>query len=367
MAESSSIITFLIAFGTCQAFFIAVVILKSGDKSLFKKLFAAFLLIEGIILFERLSFETGFIETIPHLLGISYALSFLKPPLILLMALALTVKEFRVRKAHYLHAIPFVLIALSNIPFFAMDATTKLETTKAFMQYVPAYSSFQFYFILSFFVYIGIYIVLAIRKLKSLRQQVKNNALANWYLTILWIYSAFLFIHLSYFVLQPIGNYKFPFENQVGMLITSFIIQSIAYKLFVKSTALKNKVPDLSDLQKRQEDEKLILDQFEIEKVHLDDKMSLQLFAEGVNLPAAYVSEIVNQKFNCSFKKLMAQYRLQEAKSIIANTPESDIKLIDIAYDSGFNNKVSFYRTFKELEGIPPSDYVRKMKDSTEK
>lgn len=367
MGESSSIITFLIAFGTCQAFFIAAVILKSGDRSLFKKLFAAFLLIEGIILFERLSFETGFIETIPHLLGISYALSFLKPPLILFMALALTVKEFQLRRVHALHTIPFLLIALSNVPFFLMNAETKLETTKAFMQYVPAYSSFQFYFILSFFAYIGIYIALAIGKLKGLRKQVKNNALANWYLTILWIYSAFLFAHLSYYVLQPIGNYKFPIENQVGMLITTFIIQSIAYKLFTKSTALKNKVPDLSDLRKRQEDERLILDQFEIEKVHLNDKMNLQLFSENIQLPAAYVSEIVNQKFNSTFKKLMAQYRLQEAKSIIANTPESAIKLIDVAYDSGFNNKVSFYRTFKELEGMPPSDYVKKVKNLEEK
>ena len=38
------------------------------------------------------------------------------------------------------------------------------------------------------------------------------------------------------------------------------------------------------------------------------------------------------------------------------------MKLIDIAYDSGFNNKVSFYRVFKEFEGQSPSEYLETRK-----
>ena len=41
---------------------------------------------------------------------------------------------------------------------------------------------------------------------------------------------------------------------------------------------------------------------------------------------------------------------------------DSSIQLIDIAYDSGFNNKVSFYRSFKRHTDQSPSAYFEALK-----
>ncbi len=364
MDLTSLILNAIITYGTCQAFFIAFILLKSENKTLFKNLFAILLIIEGITLFERLLVESKIILSIPHLLGISYPISFIKPPLMLFMVFAITIKGFKLSKKMYLHFIPFGLMLLFNLPFYFLSGIEKLETIKVFMEKIPSFLSFDFYFSLSFFAYIGIYIYSGIKKLNRFKLQVTNNVLVNWYYIILFSYSIFLVLHLIYFIIQPIGKYNFALVNQISMLAMTFIIQAVAYKLIDKSTIFSSKTPDLSDLQKRKKDENLILNKFEIEKIYLDDTINLQRFSESIALPPAYVSEIINQKFSYSFKKLLNQYRLNEAKKMIQNNSKKKVKLIEIAFESGFNNKVSFYRTFKEFEGISPSEYLEKINRS---
>ncbi|MGD1960915.1 MAG: helix-turn-helix domain-containing protein [Fulvivirga sp.] len=357
-----SIVNVLIAYGACQAFFIAFTLLKSDNNKLFRNFFSLLLIIEGIMLFERLLVETSLINQVPHLLGISYPISFLKPPLMLLMAVAITVKGFRWLNRMYRHFIPFALMLLFNLPFYFLSGIEKIETVRVFMEKVPSYQSFDFYFSLSFFVYVGIYIFFSVKRLDRFKKQVANNALVNWYRVILLSYSAFLILHLVYFLIQPLGGFNFSLINQVSMLAMTFIIQSIAFKLIDKSVILNSKIPDLNDPEKRRKYEDLIFKKLEEDKVYLNDTLTLQGFSESTSLPQAYITEFINQRFNCSFKKLINQYRLNEAKSIIEKANDSKIKLIDVAYQSGFNNKVSFYRVFKEYEGISPSEYIGKIK-----
>ncbi|MEM9391732.1 MAG: helix-turn-helix domain-containing protein [Bacteroidota bacterium] len=356
-----SIINVLIAYGACQAFFIAFTLLKSDNNKLFRNFFSLLLIIEGIILFERLLVETGLINQVPHLLGISYPISFLKPPLMLFMALAITVRDFKWLSRMYLHLFPFILMLLLNLPFYFLSGMEKIEITKEFMQRIPSYHDFGFYFSISFFLYIGIYIYYSIKKLELFRSQVTNNLLVNWYRIILISYSVFLVLHLIYFLIQPIWEFSFGLINQVSMLAMAFIIQAVAFKLIDKSVILNAKTPNLRDPKKSKIDEQLIFKKLDKEKLYLDDSLTLKAFADALSLPQAYVTELINQRFNCTFKRLINRYRLNEAKRIIQNTNSTKVKLIDVAYESGFNNKVSFYRVFKEFEGISPSEYLEKL------
>ncbi|MEO1053585.1 MAG: AraC family transcriptional regulator [Bacteroidota bacterium] len=358
----SLLLNYLVIYGALQALFISAVILTKKPITLFKKAFVLFLTIEGITLIERFLVEAHLIESVPHLLGISYPISFVKPPLLLFMAVALTQSTFKLRAKHLLHFTPFLLMLLINIPFYLMDGNEKVEMVMAFMQRVPGYGDFEFYFNLSMFAYIGIYIVLAISKLNAFTQHIKNNDLVNWYLTILKLYSGLLVLHLLYFIFRPLGQYQWEYFNQVSMLMMTFIIQSIVYKLVGKSAILENKAREIGDREKRAEQEAIIVAKLEVDKLFLDDSLSLKTFSEAVSLSPSLVSEIINQKFNCSFKNLLAQYRLKEAKMIMSQRIGSQIKLVDVAYDAGFNNKVTFYRVFKQFEGVSPSEYLQKLR-----
>lgn len=359
----SLIINTLIAYGILQAFFISYIVLKSKNKTAFKSLFAVLLIVEAITLFERLMVEAELIESAPHLLGISYPISFLKPPIMLFMALAITIKDFKLTKKKYLHFIPFGLMLLFNLPFYFLSGQEKLDFVANFMNRIPSYQSFDFYFSLSFFFYIGIYIFFSLIKLNKFKQSITNNVLVNWYRVVLIGYSAFLVLHLAYYAIQPLGQFNFALVNQISMLATTFIIQSIAFKVMNQSALFNAKTPDLSDIEKRKEQENVILDKFEKDKIYLNDDLSLQKFAESVELPSTEVSKIINQKFNCSFKKLVSQYRVKEAKEMLKQADTDSVKLIDISFQAGFNNKVSFYRAFKEFEQMSPSEYLEKIKN----
>ena len=359
--DTSTILNTLIAYGALQALFIAFILLKDRSKGLFRLLFAALLIIEGITLLERLLVETDFIQAVPHLLGISHPISFIKPPLMLMMTAAITVKGFKLSRKHALHLIPFGLMLLLNMPLYLKAGTEKLAFVEDFMNRVPSYQSFDFYFSLSFFLYIGLYVYWSIKRLNTFRQRVANNALVNWYRKVLIAYSVFLLLHLIYFAIQPLGQLSFASINQMSMLAMTFIVQSVAFKLMNKSVLINTKPPDLGDLEKREVQEKLILDQLELDKIYLDDELNLKKFAASVAIPQAQVSSIINQKFNCSFKKLITQYRVEEAKRLMLNAGADKVKLIDISFQAGFNNKVSFYRAFKEFEGMAPSEYLEKV------
>lgn len=362
MGHDFSFINLLIAYGGLQAFFIATILLKIKNRNLFKTLFAFLLIVEGVTLIERLMVETEMILSVPHLLGISYPLSFTKPPLMFFMALAITNRDFKISKKAFYHFIPFALMLLANLPFYALDGVEKITIVQGFMEKVPSYASFDFYFTLSFFLYIGLYIFLSVKKLNRFRSHSLNSPIVNWYRKLLLVYCVFLFLHLSYFVIQPLGSFSFDLINQVSMLVMTFIIQGIAYVLIERSSLTsKTSIPDWGNLDQRRLDEKRILNALEEEKLYLDDELSLKKFSEQIGLPEKYVSQIINHKFNSSFKRLINQYRIHEAKQIMEASKEKKVKLIDVGFQSGFNNKVSFYRSFREFENVSPSEYMKKM------
>jgi len=350
----------LIAFGAFQALFIALVLLAPGKQRLAKRLFAVLLFIEGLTLIERLLADTELIRSVPHLLGISYPLSFIKPPLILFTAKAIIDSNFSFRRSQLFHFIPFFFFLLLNIPFYFLTAAEKLAFVQQFLQKIPAYNSFDFYLFLAFYAYIGIYLVLTVRLLGNYRKHIKNNFLVNWHLRVLQLYALVMLVNLIYFLILPSGLLEVPIFHKVSMLVMTFLIQSIAYSFFSSADIFAQGVQaDLSKLDQRSKDEQRIKAQFEVHKVHLDDTISLDKFAASMQLPKKYVSDLINQGMGCTFKDLLNEYRIKEAIQLMQQYREPKKSLIEIAYSSGYTNKVSFYRSFKKIMGMAPSDYYQ--------
>ena len=56
------------------------------------------------------------------------------------------------------------------------------------------------------------------------------------------------------------------------------------------------------------------------------------------------------------FSGMMNRYRVNEARRLILEG-KPDTSLNDIALQAGFTNRISFYRQFKEITGISPSEF----------
>jgi AraC-like DNA-binding protein len=60
-----------------------------------------------------------------------------------------------------------------------------------------------------------------------------------------------------------------------------------------------------------------------------------------------------------SFYDYVNERRIEEVKRKINDPKYSHLKLVEVAYECGFNSKATFNRVFKKIEGHSPTDYKK--------
>jgi len=90
------------------------------------------------------------------------------------------------------------------------------------------------------------------------------------------------------------------------------------------------------------------------------DKVSLEDVAFEVSLSPTYFSRLFKEEAGQSFKSFLNDIRVGEAKNLLR---ETDMPLIDIAYQVGFEDQSYFSRVFRNVVGISPGRYRRSSDD----
>ncbi len=98
----------------------------------------------------------------------------------------------------------------------------------------------------------------------------------------------------------------------------------------------------------------------EDEKLYLKHELKLDDIAELLDISRHHTSQVINENFNMRFYEFINTYRIEEAKNILCSSFESSsVSISDIAYQCGFNNRVSFYKAFKKITRITPKEYIQ--------
>ena len=95
------------------------------------------------------------------------------------------------------------------------------------------------------------------------------------------------------------------------------------------------------------------------QKLYLNHGLKLCDLAEELNISRHHASQVINENFEVSFYEYINTYRIEEAKRLLSSSKKSPICISDIAYQCGFNNRVSFYKAFKKVTNITPKEYLR--------
>lgn len=94
----------------------------------------------------------------------------------------------------------------------------------------------------------------------------------------------------------------------------------------------------------------------ETEKPYLDPDVRLDTIAYLLDVSRHHASQVINEHFSTHFFDFINQYRIREAERLLSSEkPQQSIK--NIAYSSGFNNRISFYKAFKKMVGTTPTEY----------
>jgi AraC-like DNA-binding protein len=95
-------------------------------------------------------------------------------------------------------------------------------------------------------------------------------------------------------------------------------------------------------------------------KPHLDEDISLPKLASLLGVTSHQLSELLNIHKSTSFYDFLNDLRYQESLAFLTAN-ESEFTIADIAYRSGFNNRNSFYKVFKEKTGQTPNQYKKSL------
>ncbi|MFV8377009.1 helix-turn-helix domain-containing protein [Flavobacterium sp. LB1P71] len=97
---------------------------------------------------------------------------------------------------------------------------------------------------------------------------------------------------------------------------------------------------------------------FKIKKGFLDSEFNLDKLSLDLNISKVKITQALNVQLKTNFYQYINSLRVGEAKRLIDKN--QDTNFVTIGYESGFKNKSTFYKYFKQITGATPSDY-RKM------
>lgn len=101
------------------------------------------------------------------------------------------------------------------------------------------------------------------------------------------------------------------------------------------------------------------------DKPYLQEGLSIAGVAEQINVRPRLLSEYLNNIRQINFNQWINRLRIEEAKHIIASEP--DTTLLDVAIRSGFSDRTTMGRVFKQITDKSPSEYQAEVFRNTKK
>lgn len=87
---------------------------------------------------------------------------------------------------------------------------------------------------------------------------------------------------------------------------------------------------------------------------HYSEMLYLDLIAQRVNMNPKYLSRVFKNKVGITITEYISMVRISKAKELLVKT---NMKIEDIGTAVGFENRTTFFRLFKKIEGMPPNRY----------
>ncbi len=147
----------------------------------------------------------------------------------------------------------------------------------------------------------------------------------------------------------------------VAIIYLTYIL-STHHKLFEKSASTKTIKYKKSKLTENQYQKylQLLTNYMEKEKPYLDNSLKLADLAKKIKLSPNVLSQVINSKLNKNFFDFINEYRLNEMLIKLKDPKYYNYTIFGVAQESGFKNKHTLNKVFKNRMGISPSEFVKR-------
>lgn len=343
-------------FAVAMGVFLFVVLMGSRNR---RNYAIAFLVLSfSSILFSYVMFWTGYSLVLPYFNDFHFIGFYAIGPLLYMYLLSFNTMKMRFVKYHFA---PFLLLVFLTIVKWVQHVFDfKVyggEVHVLISNYVLISAHLIFYLVMMLKLFKRYY------EVKTEYQKIHDT----WIKALIALYGFFLFSYISYYILINFTFFSLKWDYMIALSM-SITIYTIGYFVYKRPQILDGEFFTSLFLQKQNQEksfeDKLITESYnslvkfiEENKPFKDNELRLAHLADKVGYSTHLLSKIINVKSGKNFNNFINDFRLLEAEKLL--TSENNFNIKTIYFDVGFNNKVSFYRAFKEKYNCTPLEYKK--------
>jgi AraC-like DNA-binding protein len=369
---------FLIA--AFNALFFAVLLLQKKPKALHDKILFYWLIYLGLFTAFYAFSSHKLLLNIQHISSFIISMFLLHGPFLYLYVESLTSGKKKPSKRDLLHFIPFCSFFLYlSISLWFPEYSSRIRLDHVTINVEPPFIFIIFLLITAFSG--PAYFIASFLKFKNIDLSILNNFSTTeeinleWLKTLVYIFGVIWSALIAIAIVHHIFHYASMAFCTDGLFLSlsAFIILVGYFGLRQKEIFTRFPKDDhvfVSDQRTKYQSMNLSEAEFsdfigrinsimEHEKPFLNPEITLPELASLVNIPSYQLSRVINEKFGCNFFDFINGFRVNEVKSKINDPTFSNLSLLGIAYDCGFNSKSAFNRIFKKMTGLTPSEYKK--------
>ncbi len=381
-----SILTSLNIAGLVLAIFFVTLILTKRDKHIRDYLLAFFIFLLGTFLLIKYVAEYDLFNAYPIIVYLDIYYWVLLGPTLYVYTLVSTKGENFLRLNYLYTLIPAVLVTICFSQYMFGTVTDlfndweNLPGITVIGVYIWLYNSPIFY-------------ILTIIVLRKHQRKIKNHFSFSRSVDLKWLYylSTGFAIFIFFIMTRPLIHYLFDYEYAFGnyrisLGVVFIYIFGIGYYGYRQGSIFDNYISDHNGEQEpieqkltiepknhqpyqksglNKEDAQIILDNLKTlmltEQPYLDSELHLAALALKVDVSTHKLSQVINENLNKNFFDFVNEYRIEQVKEFLVDPANNHLKIVSLAYDSGFSSKSTFYNLFKKSEGVTPAEYRLKI------
>ncbi|MEP6612559.1 MAG: helix-turn-helix domain-containing protein [Mucilaginibacter sp.] len=361
----------LIAFLSQCVFLLVSLMIKPSANQNARQLLILLLVVIFCVQFSNFSEATYLYRKWHGVTNLGRGMVLLLGPVLYLYALSVVSAGFKFRYIHLLHFIPYFLaLAVIWQQENPVDDRILVLTIDAVMEgRIRMDWKISMWFV-TYFVHLSVYFLLIRR---FMLRSVKNPAeqfqfpieqRLGWLKKLTITYSSVALVFLGIIVYISITGLYTVYGNFIYSMALGVMIYTIAFQALSDSQSLKpgfGKKYQSLNIKQQTEEELLnrIIHLFEKEKIFMNPDIRIDMLAQKAEARPNVVSKVINNRLGKTFSEAVNYYRIEEVKKRLHDSKFDHYSIFGIAMDVGFTSKSAFNETFKKLNGITPSQYIK--------
>lgn len=321
----------------------------------------------------------------PHISRTGNISAYLIAPLFFLFVKKIIYREEKVERWIWLFAIPSIGYIIDYFPYYISSASEKMEMIQSqqlnynhflFKEGIFFPDEFHFFFRQ---IWLLVFMVLVINLLWKNKNQLNreeshlNRYIFNFLVSITSILCFAILPGFFRFIDRWGG---FTIEVQTLTVSTALIGAGIflvfnprlLYGFYwsgsVQEEVKKKEISPAKPVGYSQSEEleqlcKQLTDLVQSQKLYLKQGITINDLSNELDIPVYKISPAINLCYDTNFNQWINKFRIQEFNRLVEKGEHTLLTLDGLASKCGFSNRTTFISSFKKINGVTPSEYLK--------